>query len=222
MDVGGALFMRRLPLIRVLVTLSSVVLTSTAAAAPQPLITYFLPMPVPAGGLSKTVWGASAVGPRDPANGIEDNGASGGVSTGSETNFYWDGKILKGSDGKYHLYGVHWKYSIGFGPPSGGSTGWKISTPMQSVSDNLLGPYIYQSDITPKGHNVTALVQPDSTYAGVDRQLPQWSVDFARQLLYGYQRAQQLRRSQLQCNLHAGSGQSILGHLARRLYDEQR
>jgi hypothetical protein len=157
--------MRRLPLIRVLVTLSSVVLTSTAAAAPQPLITYFLPMPVPAGGLSKTVWGASAVGPRDPANGIEDNGANGGVSAGSETNFYWDGKILKGSDGKYHLYGVHWKYSIGFGPPSGGSTGWKISTPMQAVSDNLLGPYIYQSDLTAKGHNVTALVQPDGTYA---------------------------------------------------------
>jgi len=182
--------MRRLPLIRVLVTLSSVVLTSTAAAAPQPLITYFLPMPVPAGGLSKTVWGASAVGPRDPANGIEDNGASGGVSAGSETNFYWDGKILKGSDGKYHLYGVHWKYSIGFGPPSGGSTGWKISTPMQAVSDNLLGPYIYQSDITPKGHNVTALVQPDSTYAGVDRQLPQWSVDVARQLFHRYQWAQ--------------------------------
>ena len=157
--------MRWLPLIRVLVISPLVVLTSAAAAAPQPLITYFLPMPVPAGGLSKTVWGASAVGPRDPANGIEDNGANGGVSAGSEANFYWDGKILKGSDGKYHLYGVHWKYSIGFGPPSGGSTGWKISTPMQAVSDNLLGPYIYQSDITPKGHNVTALVQPDSTYA---------------------------------------------------------
>jgi MYXO-CTERM domain-containing protein len=36
---------------------------------------------------------------------------------------------------------------------------------MQAISDNLLGPYIYQSGITQKGHNVTALIQPDSTYA---------------------------------------------------------
>jgi hypothetical protein len=156
---------KMLPFTKAVLTLSSMVVTSAATAAPQPLISYFLPMPVPAGGLSKTVWGASAVGPRDPANGIEDNGANGGVSAGSETNFYWDGKILKGSDGKYHLYCVHWKYSIGFGPPSGGSTGWQTSTPMQAISDNLLGPYIYQSDITPKGHNVTALIQPDGKYA---------------------------------------------------------
>lgn len=155
---------KRLAFTNALVALSSVAVASAAAAAPQPLIGYFLPMPAPAGGLSKTVWGASVVGPRDPANGIEDNGANGGVSAGSETNFYWDGKILKGSDGKYHLYCVHWKYSIGFGPPSGGSTGWTTSTPMQAISDNLFGPYTYQSDITQKGHNVTALIQPDGTY----------------------------------------------------------
>ena len=154
-----------LPFTRVLVTLFSMIMASAAAAAPQPLITYFLPMPVPSGGLSKTVWGASAVGPRDPTNGLEDNGANGGVSAGSETNFYWDGKILKGSDGKYHLYCVHWKYSIGFGPPGGGSTGWETSIPMEAISDSLFGPYIYQSDITQKGHNVTALIQPDGTYA---------------------------------------------------------
>ena len=136
---------------KVVVMLSSMSVASAATAAPQPLISYFLPMPVPAGGLSKTVWGASAVGPRDPANGIEDNGANGGVSAGAETNFYWDGKIIKGSDGKYHLYCVHWKYSMGFGPPSGGNTGWKESTPMQAISDTLLGPYVYQNDITPQG-----------------------------------------------------------------------
>jgi hypothetical protein len=151
--------------IKAVLILCSMAVTSAAAAAPQPLISYFLPMPVPTGGLSKTVWGATAVGPRDPANGIEDNGDKGGVAAGAETNFYWDGKILKGSDGKYHLYAVHWKHSIGFGPPSGGSTGWQVSTPMQAISDNLLGPYIYQSDITPKGHNVTALVESDGTYA---------------------------------------------------------
>ena len=156
---------KRLTFTKALVTLSAMVMASAAAAAPQPLINYFLPMPVPTAGLSKTVWGAAVVGPRDPANGLEDNGANGGVSAGSETNFYWDGKILKGSDGKYHLYCVHWKYSIGFGPPGGGSTGWETSIPMEAISDNLLGPYIYQNDITQKGHNVTALVQPDGTYA---------------------------------------------------------
>ncbi len=74
----------------VLLTVAFVLIASPATAALKPLIGYVQPMPVPAGGLSKTVWGASAVGPRDPANGIEDNGANGGVSAGSETNFYWE------------------------------------------------------------------------------------------------------------------------------------
>ena len=47
--------------------------TSPSAGAPQPLINYFQPMPI-VGKLSMTVWGAPAVGPRDPANGLEDNG----------------------------------------------------------------------------------------------------------------------------------------------------
>jgi hypothetical protein len=100
--------------------------TSPAVAAPKPLITYFKPMPIVAR-LSTTVWGASAVGARDPANGLEDNGNNGGVGPQKETYFYWDGKILKGEDGKFHLYASRWNHSIGFGPPSGGSTGWKPS-----------------------------------------------------------------------------------------------
>ena len=120
LSMKSPILAKRLTFTKALVTLSAMVMASAAAAAPQPLINYFLPMPVPTAGLSKTVWGAAVVGPRDPANGLEDNGANGGVSAGSETNFYWDGKILKGSDGKYHLYCVHWKYSIGFGPPGWG------------------------------------------------------------------------------------------------------
>jgi hypothetical protein len=55
-------------------------------------IDYFLPMPI-TGTLSKEAWGAGNVGPRDPKNGLED-------ATLKEWN-YWDGKIIKGSDGKY-------------------------------------------------------------------------------------------------------------------------
>jgi hypothetical protein len=138
--------------------------TAPATAAPRPLIDYFQPMPI-VGKLSTTVWGASAVGPRDPANGLEDSGASGGVGPQQETYFYWDGKILKGEDGKYHLYASHWLHSVGFGPPAGGATGWETSIPMEAISDNVMGPYVSQGNCYSKnqegndeGHNVTAVV----------------------------------------------------------------
>jgi hypothetical protein len=141
----------------------------SAAAAPRPLINYFQPMPI-VGTLSKTVWGASTVGARDPANGLEDNGANGGVGPQQETYFYWDGKLIKGEDGKYHLYGSRWLHSVGFGPPAGGSTGWETSIPMEAVSDNVIGPYVSQGNCYTKnqegndeGHNVTALVLPSGS-----------------------------------------------------------
>jgi len=138
-----------------------------AIAAPKPLINYFQPMPI-VGKLSTTVWGASVVGARDPANGLEDHGDSGGVAPHAQLNYYWDGKIVKGEDGKYHMYASHWAYSDGFGPPAGpGGSGWESSIPMQAVSDNVIGPYVFQSDCyshnqegNNKGHNTTALVTP--------------------------------------------------------------
>ena len=150
-----------------LVVAGLVLVTSTAEAAPQPLIKYFQPMPI-VGRLSTTVWGASTVGARDPANGLEDNGSNGGVGPRQQTNFYWDGKIVKGEDGKYHLYASRWTYSNGFGPPVGASgTGWQSSIAMQAVSDNIMGPYVPQGDCytrnqegNNKGHNTTALVTP--------------------------------------------------------------
>ena len=145
------------------VTTAWALATVPAVAAPRPLINYFQPMPI-VGKLSTTVWGASAVGARDPANGLEDSGSSGGVGPQQETYFYWDGKILKGEDGKYHLYASRWLHSIGFGPPSGGSTGWQTSIPVEAISDNAMGPYVVQGNCYSKnqegnnqGHNVTAL-----------------------------------------------------------------
>ena len=114
--------------------------------------------------------GASTVGARDPGNGLEDSGASGGVGPQQETYFYWDGKILKGEDGKYHLYASHWLHSIGFGPPAGGSTGWETSIPMEAISDDVMGPYVSQGNCYSKnqegndeGHNVTAVMSPAGT-----------------------------------------------------------
>ena len=151
---------------RTLVTAAFVLVASPVAAAQQPMINYFQPMPI-MGKLSTTVWGASTVGARDPANGLEDNGADGGVGPQQETYFYWDGKILYGSDGKYHIYATHWLHTNGFGPPGGGTTGWEQSIPMQAISDNVMGPYVSQGDCytaneegTDKGHNLTALIAP--------------------------------------------------------------
>jgi hypothetical protein len=154
---------------RTLVTAAFVLATSPAAAAPKAMINYFQPMPI-VGKLSTTVWGASTVGARDPANGLEDSGANGGVGPQQQTNFYWDGKILFGNDGKYHLYATHWLHRDGFGPPGGGSTGWKNSIPMESISDSVMGPYVSQGNCYTKnlegndmGHNLTALIAPTGT-----------------------------------------------------------
>jgi acetyl esterase/lipase len=64
---------------------SSLLPARTDPAVPETFIDYFRPTPM-IGKLSTTVWGASAVGPRDPENGLEDQ-------TMTRWN-YWDGKIL--------------------------------------------------------------------------------------------------------------------------------
>jgi hypothetical protein len=58
-----------------------------AGVDPKAFIEYFRPIPV-SGKLSKEVWGAATVGPRDPTNGLED--------TTMKHWDYWDGKILRG------------------------------------------------------------------------------------------------------------------------------
>src|SRR5438067_12112911 len=88
-------------------------------------INYFLPMPV-VGALSKEVWGAENVGPRDPKSGLED-------VTMKQWD-YWDGKIIKGQDGKYHMFASRWEQSRGH-------RGWGGSKAIHAVSDKLIGPY---------------------------------------------------------------------------------
>jgi hypothetical protein len=116
-------------------------------------ITYFQPTPI-VGQLSKTAWGTAAVGPRDTSNGLEDPTMSKWA--------YWDGKIIKGPDGKYHLFGSRWDQA-------GGHAGYPNSVAIHAVSDAVLGPYVDQGICYPdnqggKGHNVTAIAMSDGRY----------------------------------------------------------
>ena len=129
-------------------------LGASSPAADKTLIDYFLPMPIH-GHLTTEAWGAPNVLPRDPQNGLED--------TTIKQWCYWDGQIIKGPDGKYHMFASRWDQSRGHG-------GWGGSTAVHAVSDNPTGPYIDKGLVWPdnqggKGHNVTALVLPDGSYA---------------------------------------------------------
>ena len=125
-----------------------------AAKPAKTFIDYFQPMPI-LSPLTTNVWGAATVGPRDTNNGLED-------VTMKQWD-YWDGKIIKGPDGKYHMFASRWAQARGHG-------GWFGSQAVEAVSDNLFGPYVDQglcwpNDAGGRGHNVTALVLPDGRYA---------------------------------------------------------
>lgn len=130
--------------------------TLSAGIGPKPFIDYFRPIPF-SGQLSKNVWGAATVGPRDTRNGLED-------PTMQHWD-YWDGKILRGADGKYHMFASRWDQAVGH-------AGWLHSQAVEAISDSALGPYLDQGLCWPDndagiGHNVTALKMPNGDYAVV-------------------------------------------------------
>jgi hypothetical protein len=132
----------------------SLALGVSAQAANKTFIDYFLPMPIE-GTLTSDVWGAPGVFPRDPKNGLED--------ATMKQWCYWDGQIIKGPDGKYHIFASRWDQAKGH-------NGWFGSVAVHAVSDKVTGPYIDKGLCWPdnqegKGHNVTALVMPDGRYA---------------------------------------------------------
>jgi hypothetical protein len=141
-------------------TCAAAVSTSPAQEAnptpAKPFIDYFLPTPI-TGSLSKDAWGAATVGPRDTKNGLED-------TTMTQWD-YWDGKIIKAPDGKYHMFASRWDQAKGH-------HAWHESRAIHAVSDSLMGPYVdkgmcWPNDEGGKGHNVTALMLPDGRYAVV-------------------------------------------------------
>ncbi len=139
-----------------LLAVMSFTVGASSPAADKTLMDYFLPMPV-VGSLETNVWGAAGVFPRDPRNGLEDQTM--------KQWCYWDGQIIKGPDGKYHMFASRWAQSRGHG-------GWGSSLAVHAVSDKVIGPYMDKGLCWPdnqggKGHNVTALVLPDGRYAVV-------------------------------------------------------
>jgi len=131
----------------------SCVLGVSSQAADKTLIDYFLPIPI-RGALVTNVWGAPGVFPRDPQNGLED--------VTMKEWCYWDGQIIKASNGKYHMFASRWDQGKGH-------DGWWGSSAAHAVSDHLIGPYVdkglcWPNDHGGKGHNVTALTLPDGRY----------------------------------------------------------
>jgi hypothetical protein len=145
--------MKQIPLLLVVL---SVTFGDPLQAADKTLIDYFLPMPIQSA-LVSNVWGAPGVFPRDPQNGLED--------TTMKQWCYWDGQLIKGPEGKYHLFASRWDESKGHG-------GWWGSLAVHAVSDNVMGPYVDKGLCWPdsqggKGHNVTAILLPEGRYAVV-------------------------------------------------------
>lgn len=89
--------------------------------------------------LSDKVWGAQEVLPRFVDNGIEHSDIS-----------FWGGNILKGEDGKYHLFVCGWPENA-----KKGHMEWPNSTVYHATSKQLHGPYAIQDTIG-KGHNPEA------------------------------------------------------------------
>jgi hypothetical protein len=76
------------------VTIAVAMLPGMASA--KPFTDYFKPTPIVCPPTSN-IWGDKAVVPRDTCNGLEDTT---GTPTVRPKWMYWDGKILRGADGK--------------------------------------------------------------------------------------------------------------------------
>jgi hypothetical protein len=124
---------------------------------------YIKKAPIVCSPLSSATWGEAASKPRDTCNGIE---SARGANVPPEY-YYWDGQIIRGTDGRYHMFLSTWSGANGFNP------GWQNSDAFHAISTmGVLGPYqrqgyVYTNNGSHKGHNVTAVELPDGTYAVV-------------------------------------------------------
>lgn len=105
-------------------------------------------MPIsPLGQLTTKTWGAPGVIPRYIDNGIESPDWS-----------YWGGNILKGNDGKYHMFVCRWPENSAKGHGE-----WPNSEVVHAVADNTMGPFKVHERIG-KGHNPEAYRIKDGRY----------------------------------------------------------
>ena len=145
----------------VLLTFAGLSRTVGAQTTTKTFIDYLQPTPITCSPLSSATWGVVAVLPRDLCNGIE---SAKGVGVPPDY-FYWDGKIIRATDGTYHMFMSTWPDSAGFNP------GWTGSESFHAVSDGgVLGPYQRQgypfsNNGSHHGHNTSAAELQDGTYA---------------------------------------------------------
>lgn len=104
-------------------------------------------LPMPAGKLSRDVWGGGNVLPRYVDNGIEDPVRS-----------YWGGNILKSDDSLYHLFVCGWLENS----PKGHFE-WPNSIVYHATCSNPIGPFVVKDTIG-AGHNPEAFRAKDGDY----------------------------------------------------------
>lgn len=159
----GARFQRRTRLLLGATGVALGAATSAHAQTKKTFIDYLRPTPVTCSPLSSATWGVAGVLPRDICNGIE---SAKGVGVPPDY-YYWDGKIIRAGDGKYHLFMSTWAGSAGFNP------GWTGSESYHAVSSGgVLGPYerqdyVFSNNGSHHGHNTSACELPGGGYAVV-------------------------------------------------------
>lgn len=125
---------------------------NTDRSLPEQISTPFIDriqdMPVQ-DGLESELWGNEFVRPREVENGVE-----------SPDWAYWGGDVIKGPEGRYHMFVARWPRSAGHGGWGGQS---RIA---RCTSDDPTGPFTDCEDIfgDSYGHN-PAVIEKDGTYA---------------------------------------------------------
>ena len=102
---------------------------------------------MPDGNLRADVWGADSVRPRFVDNGIERPDLS-----------FWGGNIVRGDDGRYHLFVCGWPERS-----EKGHMTWPASTVYHTTSTRPWGPYTI-ADTIGKGHNPEVYRTDDGRY----------------------------------------------------------
>lgn len=68
-----------------------------------------------------------------------------GSGYGEDDAWIWCGSVIRGEDGRYHMFASRWENSVGFDH-------WATnSTIVRAVSDTPFGPYVFRETIAPCG-----------------------------------------------------------------------
>src|SRR5450755_1151381 len=132
--VGAGVSWRRHGHVAAASLLAGLTFCIAAVAQAKSFIDYIKPAPLACSSLSSATWGVAGVLPRDTCQGIESAQGAGVPPA----DYYWDGQIIKATDGKYHMFMSTWPGSSpnGFGD-------WSSSNAFHAISSmGVEGPYI--------------------------------------------------------------------------------